>query len=233
MMLSIAFLLGAIITGNADLGRHLYAVHCISCHGSNLQGSLRAPALITTDAAMVDFQLRTGRMPAQGPYEQEYQKPPQLPGDQIRALEAYISSRSSGSKDVPQPSPVPSSVPRTALIAGREVYEEQCEQCHAATARGEAAVAYRDVAPSLMDTTPATIQEAVREGPAPMPVFGKHVVTDEQLAELTAYVHYLQTADYNPGGLQLANWGPVSEGFVAWIAGIGALMFLARRIGEG
>jgi len=185
------------------------------------------------DAAMVDFQLRTGRMPAQGPYEQEYTKRPQLPADQIRALEAYIATRSSGSAEIPQPLPAPSEAPANVLIAGREVYEEHCEQCHAATGRGDAAVAYRDVAPSLMDDDAVTIEEAVREGPAPMPVFGKRLITAEQLAQLTAYVRYLQTADYNPGGLQLANWGPVSEGFVAWIAGIGFLVFLTRRIGEG
>jgi ubiquinol-cytochrome c reductase cytochrome c subunit len=65
-----------------------------------------------------------------------------------------------------------------------------------------------------------------------MPRFGPQVIDQRHLDDLASYVWYLQHAQYNPGGLQLANWGPVSEGFIAWTVGIGLLVLLVRRIGS-
>ena len=48
--------------------------------------------------------------------------------------------------------------------------------------------------------------------------------------DLAWYVNYLQTQPNNPGGLALANIGPVAEGFVAWVFGIGLLVLLVRQI---
>jgi ubiquinol-cytochrome c reductase cytochrome c subunit len=111
------------------------------------------------------------------------------------------------------------------------VYAENCQQCHGATGHGDA-VGYQDVAPELMDSTPLQVAEAVRMGPDVMPKFGPNVIDDRSLNDLIAYVVYLQHGQYNPGGLQLANWGPVPEGFVGWTFGIGLLVLLARRIGS-
>ncbi len=230
MIAAFALILAA--TSNpVDLGRQLFSVHCVSCHGVNLQGSIRAPSLLNVNRAMVDFQLRTGRMPTQAPFEQEFHHPPQFPPDQIAAIEAYIDSKSSGSKTLPQVSPPPAAS-NALLRHGREIYEENCEQCHASTGGGDGATGYQNVAPELMDVDAQTIADAVREGPDVMPKFGAHVLSDDDLRAVQAYVKYLQTADYNPGGLQLANWGPVSEGFVAWAFGITALLLFIRRIGD-
>ena len=230
-MIALALML-AVSANAVSLGKQLYAVHCVSCHGANLQGGVRAPALVDVDAAMVDFQLQTGRMPTQGPYEEEFHKQAQFPPDQIAAIEAYISSRSSGSKTIPNPSP-PASPPPQMLVHGRELYEENCEHCHSATGRGDGATAYGNAAPSLMMSDAREIAEAVREGPDVMPPFGARVLSDNDVRDISAYVHYLQTAQYNPGGLQLANWGPVSEGFIAWVVGLAVLVLFIRRIGEG
>jgi ubiquinol-cytochrome c reductase cytochrome c subunit len=118
-----------------------------------------------------------------------------------------------------------------SIKTGREVYEADCEQCHAATGHGDS-VGYADVAPSLMDSTPQDLADAVRYGPDVMPRFGPHVIDQQHLDDLASYVWYLQHAKYNPGGLQLANWGPVSEGLMAWTFGIGLLVLLVRRIGS-
>jgi ubiquinol-cytochrome c reductase cytochrome c subunit len=83
-----------------------------------------------------------------------------------------------------------------------------------------------------MDATPQDLADAVRYGPDVMPRFGPNVIDQRHLDDLASYVWYLQHAKYNPGGLQLANWGPVSEGFMAWTFGIGLLVLLARRIGS-
>lgn len=205
-------------------GKQLFSVHCSSCHGTNLEGSAQAPPLINVDVADVDFQLSTGRMPAERPFEQEFQRRPFFPPRQIRALIAYIMTRSSGDKRLPTPQ-LPGDVER-----GRRVFEENCQQCHAATGHGDN-VGYRNVAPQLMDASPMQIAEAVRTGPDVMPRFGPKIIDDAALGDVISYVNYLQHGKYNPGGLQLANLGPVPEGFIAWVVGIGLLVLFVRRIG--
>ena len=207
-------------------GRQLFALHCATCHGVNLQGSAQGPPLVNVDAIAVDFELNTGRMPASIPFEQEQRKAPLFSQAQIGALVQFVMSRSNGSKWLPAQRDVAGG----DAIKGRAIYAENCEQCHGATAHGDA-VGYQNVAPELMDAAPREIVEAVRMGPDVMPKYGPKIISDRDLNDLVAYVAFLQHGEYNPGGLQLANWGPVPEGFVAWTFGIGLLVLLARRIG--
>lgn len=209
-------------------GEHLFNTRCTSCHGMNLQGTAQGPPLIGIDIQNVDFELRTGRMPTAVPFEQEMHKLPYFPPRQVRDIVSYVMSKSDGNKVLPS---VTLRSDTESIKSGRQVYEENCEQCHAATGRGNA-VDYADVAPSLMDSTPQDLADAVRYGPDVMPKFGPKVIDQRHLDDLASYVWYLQHAKYNPGGLQLANWGPVSEGFMAWTFGIGLLVLLARRIGS-
>jgi ubiquinol-cytochrome c reductase cytochrome c subunit len=220
-----ASLMLALLTQNPALreGKQLFGVHCATCHGVNLEGSSQGPPLINVDELDVDFMLRTGRMPAAIPFEQEEHRAPLFSQPQISALVQYVASRSSGSHTLPSVGP-------GDMVKGRAVYVENCEQCHAATAHGDA-VGYQDVAPELMDATPIEIAEAVRMGPDVMPHFGPNIISDRDLNDLIAYVQFLQHGQYNPGGMQLANWGPVPEGFIAWTVGIGLLVLLTRRIG--
>ena len=46
------------------------------------------------------------------------------------------------------------------------------------------------------------------------------------------YVTFLQTALPHPGGFTLANIGPVAEGLVGWVFGMGLLLGIARLIGS-
>lgn len=211
----------------ADLkeGEQLYNVHCASCHGLYLEGSPQAPPLADTDAQNVDFMLRTGRMPAERPFIQEFDRQPMFSEPQNRAIVSYVMSKSAGNKFLPAVS-LPGN-----LEHGRRVWEENCEMCHASTARGNS-VGYRQVAPQLMDASPMQIAEAVRMGPSVMPQFGPKVIDDSSLSDVITYIEYLQHAQYNPGGIQLANLGPVAEGFMAWTFGMGLLVLLVRRIGS-
>ena len=220
----------ALHPSQADLreGMHLFNTHCSSCHGMHLQGSAQGPPLIGIDVQDVDFELRTGRMPAAVPFEQEMHKLPFFPPRQVRDIVAYVMANSDGNKVLPS---VTLHSDDESIKTGREVYEENCEQCHAATGHGNS-VDYSDVAPSLMDSTPQDLADAVRYGPDVMPRFGPNVIDQRHLDDLASYVWYLQHGKYNPGGLQLANWGPVSEGFIVWTFGIGLLVLLARRIGS-
>ncbi|HZZ63963.1 MAG TPA: c-type cytochrome [Candidatus Baltobacteraceae bacterium] len=219
-----SLILSAAVSGGAIAqGSQLYAVHCATCHGVTLQGSSQGPPLITVPARNVDFMLQTGRMPAAIPFEQEEHRVPSFPPAQIAALVAFVASKSSAEKTLPV-------VGAGDAKKGREVFAENCEQCHAATGHGDS-VGYQDVAPELMDDTPREIAEAVRMGPDVMPKFGPKIIADQRLNDLVAYIQFLQHGQYNPGGLQLANFGPVPEGFIAWVIGLGLLVLLVRRIG--
>lgn len=222
----IAFVLAAALSAPPKMssGEALYRVRCSSCHGLNLQGGPQAPPLINTDAGYVDFMLQTGRMPAEAPWVQEFDKAPDFTHAQMRSLVAFIMSKSSGDKALPV------FHLNGDAARGRAVYAENCQQCHSATGHGNN-VGFRSEAPSIRRSTPLEIAEAVREGPDVMPKFGPHVIDQQQLDDLIAYVGWLQTKNYNAGGLSFSNWGPISEGFVAWAFGVSLLMFLCRRLG--
>ena len=64
-----------------------------------------------------------------------------------------------------------------------------------------------------------------------MPVFGKNTFTDQQVDSIIRYLLYIRTGQ-NRGGADLGRVGPVAEGAVAWIVGLGALLVLARWIGK-
>ncbi len=194
------------------LGKQLFNVHCTSCHGSNLQGTAQGPPLINVDAQYVDFMLRTGRMPAAVPFEQEFDKPSIFSRPQMSAIVDYVMSKSTGNKALPGVSVRPDSPFNSeALKRGREVYAENCQQCHAATAHGDS-VGYQDVAPELMDSSPEQIAEAVRVGPDVMPKFGPKIISESDLDDLISYVGYLQRGKYNPGGMQAGKLGPGFRG---------------------
>jgi ubiquinol-cytochrome c reductase cytochrome c subunit len=63
-----------------------------------------------------------------------------------------------------------------------------------------------------------------------MPVFPPSAIDDQQLASIVRYVEYLKDPE-DPGGASLGRVGPVPEGFVAWVFGIGAILLIARWLG--
>lgn len=217
-------LAAALLSGNTQAGHLLFDVHCSSCHGLQLQGSAQGPPLLDASAARVDFMLRTGRMPALVPWEEEFHKSRPFSHAQIALLVKYVMSRSHGNPQLPSLR-LPGNLER-----GREIYAENCEQCHAATGRGDS-VGYAEAAPSLMQASPIVIAEAMRTGPSVMPRFGKHVIDRRGVDDVITYIGWLKRSRYNAGGLGLGNWGPASEGFIVWFAGIGLLLLLVRRIG--
>ena len=64
-----------------------------------------------------------------------------------------------------------------------------------------------------------------------MPTFGPGQFTDQQVSAIADYVNYMSHTR-NPGGLGIAYFGPVPEGFVAIIFGLGALLLSSRLIGN-
>ena len=66
-------------------------------------------------------------------------------------------------------------------------------------------------------------------GPEAMPVFANTTITPAQKRAIIAYITRVR-AEPNPGGFSLGRIGPVSEGIVGFLAGIGTLVFLAMWI---
>ena len=67
------------------------------------------------------------------------------------------------------------------------------------------------------------IYEAMLTGPEAMPVFNDSTITPSEKRDIIAYEKEQTRSSPNPGGFSLGRIGPVTEGLVGWIGGIGAL----------
>jgi ubiquinol-cytochrome c reductase cytochrome c subunit len=203
-------------------GRTLYLQSCVSCHGPMGEGSDDGPALTNVGAASADFVLRTGRMPLSSPDQESNRKPPAYDDADIEALVSYVASLGDGP-------PIPTVEPEAGnLEVGGELFLANCAACHNATGMG-GALSYGQHAPSLFDATPVDIAEAMRTGPSQMPVFSEAQLDDQEVNSIVRYVRYLRDPE-DRGGLSLGRAGPIPEGFVALLAGLGPLILAVRWI---
>ena len=213
-------------------GRALFEATCSSCHGLNAQGTAGvAPSLIGAGAAAVDFQMSTGRMPLKESDAQAARKPPPPEftgpvGEQrIHDIAAWIDSLGGG-PTIPDSSQVDTAGANTAL--GQQLFSTNCSQCHGFAGAG-GALTYGAYAPALTAATPTQIYEAMLTGPEKMPVFGDGTITPAEKRDIIAYITATR-AEPNPGGLSLGRTGPVTEGLVAWLGGLGFLVLIAMWI---
>lgn len=213
-----------------DSGAYLYMTHCSSCHGENGQGSNVAPSLIGKPATDIHLMLDTGRMPASVPYTNEIHKLPRFTDAQMTLITKYVQSFTPSGTDSTMPLIMPGSVAH-----GRALFTENCAHCHGAVGNG-ASVGYDNVAPSLMNATVFQVGEAIRSGPEMMPRFGPDELSDQDVSDIARYLNFVQTQSGAPqsidaGGISLSHVGPVAEGLVAWLFGIGLLVLFVRSIG--
>ena len=61
-------------------------------------------------------------------------------------------------------------------------------------------------------------------------MFGPKTLSDDDVDAIAAYVQYLRRPS-DPGGLATGHIGPVSEGAVGWLIGLGLLLGVSRWIG--
>ena len=73
--------------------------------------------------------------------------------------------------------------------------------------------------------------EAIRTGPGNMPRFTGNL-TDAQLRSVVGYVTINIQHPVDPGGIGLGGLGPVAEGFIALILGVGVLALIGFWIGD-
>ncbi|MDQ3761052.1 MAG: cytochrome c [Actinomycetota bacterium] len=206
-------------------GEQLYNNACISCHGVNLQGVQdRGPSLIGVGEAAVYFQVSTGRMPAARQEAQMAEKPVRFSPEEIDALGAFVQANGGG--------PV---VPRGSLAGGDparggELFRLNCASCHQFTGRG-IALSSGKYAPAIKDVNAQQIYTAMTTGPQSMPKFSDRQLTPEEKRDIIAYIESITENRNNPGGYPLGGYGPVSEGLIAWIVGISALVAVTLWIG--
>ncbi|GAB2959969.1 c-type cytochrome [Streptomyces pseudoechinosporeus] len=205
-------------------GQKLYAVGCASCHGTGGKGTSDGPSLVGVGAAAVDFQVGTGRMPAQQPGAQVPKKKNIYSQAEIDQLAAYIASFGAGPA-VPTENQYS---PEGADIAkGGELFRNNCAQCHNFTGEG-GALTNGKYAPTLEDVDPKHIYEAMETGPQNMPSFPDTTLTEKNKKDIIAYLGEVNSdKSKSPGGLDLGGLGPVSEGLFGWIFGLGGLIAVA------
>jgi len=207
-------------------GQALFEEFCSSCHGTQAAGTTRAPNLVGLGPATIDFWVTTGRMPAENLSAVEAPRKPQKLSD-LQALEiaSFVNSL-----DPSEPA-IPTVNTKGADIAtGAELFALDCAACHTITGAGDE-LAYSTSAPSLRAATPTQVAEAMRTGPANMPRFTGNL-TDVQVADVVAFVTEEVQHEANPGGLALGGVGPVAEGFVALLFGVGGLALVGFWIGD-
>jgi ubiquinol-cytochrome c reductase cytochrome c subunit len=229
---------GILAVGQPVTGQEWFQRDCAWCHGNAGQGTPRGPDLIgdRNGGAMTDFMLRTGRMPLQDATDIVKEGAPAYPPAVIEKIVAYVVSLGGKGPDIPVVDTAAGALPE-----GEELFQANCAACHSATGIGGTLTAGQgdtptlnrsgNQVPGLQRSTPTEIAEAMRAGPGTMPVFGKDTFSDQEVNSIIRYVLFIRSGQ-NRGGADLGRVGPVSEGAVAWIVGLGALLVFARWIGK-
>ena len=207
-------------TSSEDIaaGKQMYEVSCITCHGANLQGVKdRGVPLLGVGGAAVYFQVSTGRMPLAGQGPDSDRKTAKFDEQQTEQLAAYVQSIGGGPV-------IPQGTLRDSDIAdGGELFRLNCASCHNFVGEG-GALSSGKAAPSLQNASDLEIYTAMLTGPENMPVFGDNQLTPDEKRSVINYVQTIK-AQADPGGAGIGRIGPVSEGLVIWVVGIGALLF--------
>ena len=204
-------------------GRQIFLKGCSSCHGLNAEGAQIAPSLIGVGAASVDFQVGTGRMPMADMSAQAMRKDPIYNAEETAALAAYVATLAPGPA-IPAESSL--NYERDGSTAeGGELFRNNCAMCHNFAGQG-GALTQGKYAPTLMGVEPKHIYEAMVTGPQSMPVFSDKTITP---AEKMSIIKWIKSAEKEPnlGGASLGRVGPVTEGLLGWVLGLGILIGVA------
>jgi ubiquinol-cytochrome c reductase cytochrome c subunit len=210
-------------TASIEEGKQIFLKGCSSCHGLNAEGGAIAPSLIGVGAASVDFQVGTGRMPMADMSTQAMRKKPVYNAEETAALAAYVASLAPGPA-IPEESVL--NYERDGNTAqGGELFRNNCAMCHNFAGQG-GALTQGKYAPTLMGVEPKHIYEAMITGPQSMPVFSDKTITP---AEKLSLIRWIKSAEAEPnlGGATMGRIGPVTEGLLAWLLGIGLLIGIA------
>lgn len=208
-----------------ERGGRIYAASCAECHGPGGEGTPRGPSLLSVGTASAGWWISTGRMPIDDPFEEPTRRPSPFSPEEIRDLVLFVAALSPGGLDTPAIDPARGRVQR-----GLEIWAANCMACHGPGGQGNS-VGGGQVASPLGPVTPTQVAQATRIGPRAMPPFGEEIISPDDLNDLIAYTEHLRAMD-DPGGLPLGRVGPVAEGLIAWVVGMGLLLIVARLTGK-
>lgn len=210
--------------------QRLFQRDCAICHGTRGQGTARAPDISEAGTAAIDLMVRSGRMPPPNAALEGYRivepldrAEPRYSEGEIEALVEYADTFVDG-PEVPDVH-----VEESAEAEGGKLFRLNCASCHQFAGNG--GVLIGDEAPTLQHSSPVEVVEAIRVGPGTMPAFPERVLSAEEADAIASYVYELQHTP-DPGGIALVHFGPFSEGAIAWLVGIGALLAAAKWIGR-
>jgi ubiquinol-cytochrome c reductase cytochrome c subunit len=218
------FVIAGIVALPPSAGRTAYLEQCAACHGADLRGGASAPSIRGVGAATVDFWVSTGRMPAAVPWVEVGHRGLQMPQATANAIVAYVTSVQPGG------TPIPVVTTGGDAQRGQTLFRENCMHCHGADASG-AAIGDRQWAPSLERASVTQVAEAIRTGPAEMPVFGEAQLSPRDVDDIATYLSDMH-AGGGPQGLPVRSSGPVPEGLLGWLAA-GFLALLAYAFASG
>jgi ubiquinol-cytochrome c reductase cytochrome c subunit len=214
------------------LGAALYSQNCASCHGvtangvpaSGTQGAF--PDLVGLGPATIDFWIDSGRMPDKDTAAVEApRRQPALTPTQATAISAWVNSLDPSYPYIPTPN-----LKNANVAEGMALFALNCAACHTIEGDGDA-LAFSTFAPSLRHIPAFQVAEAIRTGPANMPRFTGNL-SDQQVDDIVKYVTTEIQHPQNIGGFGLGGLGPVAEGFVALLIGVGFLALICYWIGE-
>ena len=97
--------------------------------------------------------------------------------------------------------------------------------CHNAAGQG-GALTQGKYAPTVMGVEAKHIYEAMITGPQAMPVFGEKAITPAEKLSIIKWIKFTES-EKALGGASLGKVGPVTEGLLAWVMGIGLLIGIA------
>ena len=216
-------------------GRQLFIVGCAFCHGQNGEGVLTqggdqyGPALTDVGAAAVDFQVGTGRMPMATPGGQVPRKEVVYTDDEIAALAAYVASLGTGPSipdaEMYDPATLSDEEYDEYVTRGGQIFLANCTACHNFEGSG-GAMPRGGFAPKIRGVDPQHIYEAMLTGPQSMDTFSDGNIPPDDKKAVIAYLDTLNDSP-NYGGFTLGSLGPVSEGMIAWLIGMGGLVAFA------
>ena len=210
-------------SASIEEGKQIFLKGCSSCHGLNAEGASIAPSLIGVGAASVDFQVGTGRMPMADMSTQAMRKPRVYNEEETAALAAYVAPLAPGPA-IPDESEL--NYERDGNSAeGGELFRNNCAMCHNFAGQG-GALSQGKYAPTLMGVEPKHIYEAMVTGPQSMPVFSDKTITAEEKLSIIKWIKSAE-AEPNLGGATMGRIGPVTEGLLAWVLGLGLLIGIA------
>nr|WP_231123948.1 cytochrome c [Nocardioides sambongensis] len=216
-------------------GRELFLVGCAFCHGQNGEGVLTqggsqyGPALTDVGAAAVDFQVGTGRMPMAQPGSQAPRKEVVYSERETAALAAYVATLGTGpaipDEELYSTEGMEEDELNELVTRGSQIFLANCTACHNFEGSG-GAMPRGGFAPKIRGVDSKHIYEAMLTGPQSMDTFSDGNIPPE---DKKAVIAYLEALDEQPGyaGFSFGGLGPVSEGLVAWLVGLGALVGFA------